>query len=118
MNHAKLEDEEDDKVRAYQGLPAEDGSDPLLVVQGTPETPATPGAGSPTSEETKRQERADYARAQALKFGKSSQEARRRGEWGSGATGGFARPRDMADRLRKDVPYKFKVKKSSWFGEF
>ncbi|KDE03257.1 hypothetical protein MVLG_06251 [Microbotryum lychnidis-dioicae p1A1 Lamole] len=78
---------------------------------------ADPNEASP--EEKKRRERAEFARAQAQKFGRDVKEAGRRGEWGTaGDEGGqFRRPKDGADRLRKNVPYKFKMKKSFW-GEF
>ncbi|GAA6022199.1 hypothetical protein JCM11491_002430 [Sporobolomyces phaffii] len=67
-------------------------------------------------EEQARRDRAEFAKQQAAKFGKDVKEASRRGEWGSGESA-FERPRDAADRLRKNIPYKYKVKKS-WWGEF
>ncbi|GAA5820062.1 hypothetical protein JCM10212_006422, partial [Sporobolomyces blumeae] len=69
-----------------------------------------------SAEEQARLDRAEFARQQAAKFGKDVKEASRRGEWGSGESA-FERPRDSADRLRKNIPYKYKVKKS-WWGEF
>ncbi|KAK4051826.1 hypothetical protein OIV83_002531 [Microbotryomycetes sp. JL201] len=65
-------------------------------------------------EELKMQERRDFAYKQAAKFSERSKEAKQRGEWGSNS---FARPKDAADKLRRNVPYKFKMKKS-WWGEF
>ncbi|GAA5935887.1 nucleobindin SSP120 [Sporobolomyces koalae] len=72
--------------------------------------------GTVSAEEQARQERASFARQQAAKFGKDVKEASRRGDWGTGESA-FERPRDAADRLRKNIPYKYKVKKS-WWGEF
>jgi len=77
--------------------------------------PAEPSS-SVSAEEQARLDRAEFAREQAAKFGKNVKEAGRRGEWGNGESA-FERPRDMADRLRKNIPYKYKLKQS-WFGEF
>ncbi|BGO90177.1 hypothetical protein NBRC10512_002570 [Rhodotorula toruloides] len=78
---------------------------------GSPET-------APTPQERARRERAQFARQQAAKFSKDVREAMKRGEWGSGQgadnKGSFARPKDAADRLRRNVPYKYKVRKT-WF---
>ncbi|KAM0788410.1 hypothetical protein ACM66B_001547 [Microbotryomycetes sp. NB124-2] len=65
-------------------------------------------------EEQKMQDRRDFAYKQAAKFSERSKEAKKRGEWGSNS---FARPKDAADKLRQNIPYKFKMKKS-WWGEF
>ncbi|GAA6002161.1 hypothetical protein JCM10207_003103 [Rhodosporidiobolus poonsookiae] len=69
------------------------------------------------AEEKARQERASAARAQAEKFAKNRREASARGEWGSQDDMVFAKPKDEADRLRRNIPYKYKMRKS-WFGEF
>ncbi|SPO30383.1 related to SSP120 - secretory protein [Ustilago trichophora] len=44
-------------------------------------------------------------------------EASRRPSYGQGEKG-FAYPKDDSDRMRKGAPYKFRVKKQSYFGEF
>ncbi|KAJ1021421.1 hypothetical protein NDA13_005462 [Ustilago tritici] len=44
-------------------------------------------------------------------------EASRRPSYGKGAKG-FAYPKDDSDRMRKGAPYKYRVKKQSYFGEF
>lgn len=116
MSHAKIEAVEDAREAEFTGIPI-DGqdapSDPLLVLQGS----ATEASSSePSSDEIARRERAEYAKAQAKKFSRASVEAASRDAWGN-ENGGFARPRDMADRLRANVPRKFKMK-SSWFGDF
>ncbi|GAA5880470.1 hypothetical protein JCM16303_005393 [Sporobolomyces ruberrimus] len=83
----------------------------------SPWTSVPPKAqGTVSAEEQARRDRAEFARQQAAKFGKDVKEAGRRGDWGSGESA-FERPRDAADRLRKNIPYKYKVKKS-WWGEF
>ncbi|GAA6031666.1 hypothetical protein JCM8097_001923 [Rhodosporidiobolus ruineniae] len=69
------------------------------------------------AEEKARQDRAAAARAQAEKFKKNAQEAARRGGWGEQDDMLFARPKDEADKMRKNVPFKFRMRKS-WFGEF
>ncbi|SCZ93043.1 BZ3500_MvSof-1268-A1-R1_Chr6-2g08424 [Microbotryum saponariae] len=90
-----------------------------VPVEGSATNKHDADAKDVSPEEKKRRERAEFARAQAQKFGRDAKEAGRRGEWGTaGDEGGqFGRPKDGADRLRKNVPYKFKMKKSFW-GEF
>lgn len=78
-----------------------------IVDDGSPET-------APTPQERARRERAQFARQQAAKFSQDAREARQRGEWGTGQAD-FARPKDAADRLRRNIPYKYKVR-TSWFG--
>ncbi|GAA5898440.1 hypothetical protein JCM5296_000433 [Sporobolomyces johnsonii] len=78
--------------------------------------PSSAASARASAEEEARRERAEFAKLQAAKFGKDVREASKRGEWGAGQ-GAFERPRDAADRLRKNIPYKYKVKKS-WWGEF
>ncbi|KWU44074.1 hypothetical protein RHOSPDRAFT_18556 [Rhodotorula sp. JG-1b] len=48
----------------------------------------------------------------AAKFSQDAREARQRGEWGTGQAD-FARPKDAADRLRRNIPYKYKVRNSA-----
>ncbi|ORY88887.1 hypothetical protein BCR35DRAFT_276524 [Leucosporidium creatinivorum] len=136
MAHEQIEAEEEERIREFQGLPV----DEELASAAHPNDPTSPDsteeglnavqqqqvlggagvvggeeAGIPSSaEEQARAERAAFAKAQAAKFGKDVKEASKRGEWGSDQ---FGKPRDAADRLRKNVPYKFKLKKS-WWGEF
>ncbi|GAA5855468.1 hypothetical protein JCM8547_007844 [Rhodosporidiobolus lusitaniae] len=69
------------------------------------------------AEEKARQERAAAARAQADKFAKNRAEASKRGAWGEDESMIFAKPKDAADRMRSNIPYKFRLKKS-WWGEF
>ncbi len=73
-----------------------------IVDDGSPET-------APTPQERARRERAQFARQQAAKFSQDAREARQRGEWGTGQAD-FARPKDAADRLRRNIPYKYKVR--------
>ncbi|SCV67869.1 BQ2448_5480 [Microbotryum intermedium] len=111
-------------------IPASEGEASTRAAAGTGDEVPVGGSGAkadvdpsaasaPSPEEKKRRERADFARAQAQKFGRDAKEAGRRGEWGTAGEEGsqFAGPKDGADRLRKNVPYKFKMKKSFW-GEF
>ncbi|TNY24458.1 hypothetical protein DMC30DRAFT_413073 [Rhodotorula diobovata] len=74
---------------------------------------------APTEQERARRERAEAARAQAAKFAREAREASARGAWAGEDQGAanFGRPKDAADRLRRNVPYKYKVR-NSWFGEF
>ncbi|BGP38669.1 hypothetical protein JCM10450v2_002619 [Rhodotorula kratochvilovae] len=78
-------------------------------------------AKAPTEQERARRERAEAARAQAAKFARDMKEASARGAWAADEQGkeqiNFGRPKDAADRLRRNIPYKYKVR-SSWFGEF
>ncbi|GAA5967392.1 hypothetical protein JCM11641_000532 [Rhodosporidiobolus odoratus] len=82
-----------------------------------PSQSALSGKEKLAAEEKARQERAAAARAQAEKFSKNAQEAQKRGGWGQKDDMLFARPKDLADKLRSNIPYKFRMKKS-WFGEF
>ncbi|GAA5898395.1 hypothetical protein JCM8208_006970 [Rhodotorula glutinis] len=82
------------------------------------------GSKAPTEQERTRRERAEAARAQAAKFARDVREASARGQYAGAEAGGakgeqvnFGRPKDAADRLRRNVPYKYKVR-NSWFGEF
>ncbi|GJN87456.1 hypothetical protein Rhopal_000405-T1 [Rhodotorula paludigena] len=72
-------------------------------------------------EERARRERAEFARLQAAKFSRDVREAGERGAWNADdankAQINFARPKDAVDRLRRNIPYKYKVR-TSWFGEF
>ncbi|GAA6051985.1 hypothetical protein JCM3770_002997 [Rhodotorula araucariae] len=78
-------------------------------------------AAAAAEQERARRERAEAARAQAAKFARDLKEAGARGAWAADENGkeqiNFGRPKDAADRLRKNIPYKYKVR-SSWFGEF
>ena len=134
MDHAHIEEVEEERVREFTGEPAEEepADDPhmsrrakedaaaaRLAFQADVQAARVAAAQNvfPSSDEVARQARAEYAKAQAVKFGKASAEAKARGAWGS-EEGGFARPRDAADRLRANIPRKFKLKSSSWWGDF
>ncbi|GAA5973752.1 hypothetical protein JCM21900_006545 [Sporobolomyces salmonicolor] len=69
--------------------------------------PSSQASARASAEEEARRERAEFAKLQAAKFGKDVREATKRGEWGAGQAA-FERPRDAADRLRKNIPYKYK----------
>jgi hypothetical protein len=118
--HEHIEAIEEARVREFQGLPAEGGDDSAAqVVLGGEGQPVESPVGSPriiSDEEKARGERMAYAIAQAKRFGHETNEANKRGDWGTEGVG-FRRPRDNADRLRRGVPYKFKASKKL-FGEF
>lgn len=131
MAHEQIEAEEEERVREFQGLPVDGdegapptpaaaaaaaaavgggdaGESPQRVFvddSGAAKSPVrSPQVGDAVSaEETARQERAAYARAQAAKFSKDAREASQRGEWGADGDA-FKRPKDAADRLRKAIP--------------
>ena len=134
MDHAHIEEEEEERVREFQGLPVEHEEphdDPhmsrrakeqanaarMAFQQDARAAQALAASALLSADELARQARADYAKAQAIKFGRASAEAKARGAWGS-EEGGFARPKDAADRLRANIPRKFKLKSSSWWGDF
>lgn len=121
MAHAHIEEEEDAKVREFTGEAAPEGHDHSA---GAAPVSNIPAGGSPafqqvfkpptpvlSREESARADRAAYARAQAAKYSRAAREAIKRGEW-SGER--FETPRDSTDRLRKAIPYKFKLKRSWW----
>lgn len=109
MKHQQIEDEEDAKVLEFQGLDAHGRPLPLMSGQqqvlNAGDSAPLDSSAKLTDEET-RQARSAAARVQADKF---STAARDRGEWGAD---GF-RARDEVDRVRKSVPYKFRMKGSS-----
>lgn len=128
MDHAHIEEVEEERVREFQGLPPEDepqddphmsrrAKDEAIAARLAIQAQAAAQIALPSSDELARQARAEYAKAQAIKFSRASAEAKARGAWGS-EEGGFARPRDSADRLRANIPRKFKLKSSSWWGDF
>lgn len=133
MDHAHLEEIEEERVREFTGeadakghhhsasmtseddLPhavfhdyAEDGS----IISNDDRGQQFPAAVPVSREEWARRERAGIAKAQAAKFGKDAREASRRGEWVNEELGSV--PKDAADRLRTNIPYKFKIRKS-WY---
>ncbi|BGP14622.1 hypothetical protein JCM10213_002210 [Rhodosporidiobolus nylandii] len=83
----------------------------------SPQNARVNGAARLAAEEKARQDRAAAARAQAEKFARNAKEANARGGWGEKDEMLFAKPKDEADKLRRNIPYKFRMKKS-WFGEF
>ncbi|KAH8921103.1 hypothetical protein BT69DRAFT_1298898 [Atractiella rhizophila] len=87
-HHEQIELEEENKVRLAQGLDALDKD----------------------GREIKGSAREHTQKILGLKEAK--QEADRRGSWGT-TRGGFGKPKDTADRLRKSVPYKYRVK-TNW----
>lgn len=126
MDHAHIEEVEEERVREFQGLPIEDEpqDDPHMSRRAKDEALAARLAIQAakiefaSADELARQARAEYAKAQAIKFGRASAEAKARGAWGSEEGGFMGRPRDQADRLRANIPRKFKLKSSSWWGDF
>lgn len=116
-HHASFAESDDDKPHAVFHDYADDGSiipsrmnEPLTqkILASIPVPQAKDGV---SREESARMIRAEIARAQAVKFGKEAREASRRGEWKNDE---FDTPKDAADRLRKSIPYKFKIRKS-WY---
>lgn len=118
--HEHIEAIEEARVREFQGLPAEGDDSAAQVVLGGEGAPTVESpVGSPrivSDEEKARGDRMAYAIAQAKRFGHETNEANKRGDWGTEGVG-FRRPRDSADRLRRGVPYKFKASRKL-FGEF
>lgn len=114
----KDEDAHNPHAEMVKPLPKKDMPPPRYNPGGGPANgqrqrtaPADDGSPemAPTQQERVRRERAQFARQQAAKFSRDAREARNRGEWGTG-NADFARPKDAADRLRSNVPYKFKVR--------
>lgn len=105
-HHQAIEAQEEELARKAQGLPslAEDPHANQQVLREAADAEAA------------RAGRVAAARSQAAKYANVKEEADRRGEWGQDGKG-FRRAKDSADRLRLNVPYKYKVKKSFW-GEF
>ncbi|EFP74734.2 uncharacterized protein PGTG_00690 [Puccinia graminis f. sp. tritici CRL 75-36-700-3] len=100
-HHEEIEVKEDELARLAQGLPADVNT---LEYRKMREEHA--------QLEQERERRVDAVRAQAAKYNSIHLEAQRRGSWN-----GFKKPVDQADRLRKNIPYKYKLRKP-FFGEF
>ncbi|QRV94909.1 calcium binding protein [Ceratobasidium sp. AG-Ba] len=108
-HHEEIERAEEERERKYEGL-AEDG------VHKAPPEPTDPNA----EPEFKAGPKYTYTRAR--KDGQvSGQHDEWKGQaavkdaWGSGEAG-YKRPKEPSDRLRKNVPYKYKFKKT--WGDF
>ncbi|EGG11472.1 uncharacterized protein MELLADRAFT_115270 [Melampsora larici-populina 98AG31] len=104
-HHQEIEAKEEELDRIAQGLPESEQTIFFKKQQA-----------KHAQEEEERAKRVEAARQQALKYGDLRGEAERRGDWGKDGLG-LRRPKDKADRLRKNVPYKYKIRKSFW-GEF
>lgn len=101
-HHDAIEAKEEALARKAQGLP--DFDPPAEGVQQV----FGDGGGEDGGHGDK-DERLAAVRSQAARFAGVQSEAARRGEWGKGGTA-FRRPRDQADRLRKNVPYKVRLR--------
>lgn len=111
LSHQKIEDEEDERTREFISDPHSHDQIPLIGEDGLALPLSGDGSANNAAriiDEAARVTRAAKARAQAQQFG---EEADKRGEWGKET---FARPKDDADRLRKAVPYKFRIRGNSW----
>lgn len=93
-HHEEIEAKEDELDRIAQGLP-ENEQTVFFKQQQAQHAEA----------EAERLRRIEAARHQAEKYGQLRGEAERRGDWGKDGMG-LRRPKDQADRLRKNVPYK------------
>ncbi|OAV97622.1 hypothetical protein PTTG_09930 [Puccinia triticina 1-1 BBBD Race 1] len=100
-HHEELEVKEDELARVAQGLPADVNT---LAYRRQRQRHA--------DLDLERERRLDAVRAQAAKYSSFHDEAQRRGSWA-----GFKKPVDQADRLRKNIPYKYKLRKP-FLGEF
>ncbi|MBW0524145.1 hypothetical protein O181_063860 [Austropuccinia psidii MF-1] len=100
-HHDEIEAKEDEMARLAQGLPPD---------ANTQEYKRQRASHAALDEE--RRLRLEAIRIRADKYSTIHDEAKRRGNWA-----GFKRPVDQADRLRRNVPYKYKIRKSFW-GEF
>lgn len=126
-HHEDIEREEEDRARKAQGLPPTDPNRPLDDQTEQPdhdEIEARMAArqqgqqvfSAGESEEAARQARAQAARQQTERLNELKKEAETRGGWGDNGEG-FKKPKDKVDRLRANVPYKFRRRSSLW-GDF
>ncbi|GAA95796.1 hypothetical protein E5Q_02453 [Mixia osmundae IAM 14324] len=130
--HEAIERAEADADLKAQGLPPTDPSKPLeeqlphdtkldevqpAADQGSQQTFQTSPNGSENAKsgESARRLRAQAADRQIQKLASDVKEASKRGAYA--ADGRFGKPRDAADRMRRNIPYKYRLK-SSWFGDF
>jgi len=128
-HHEDIEIEEENRERKFQGLPPldENGNPPAEEVAEAAEAEAEAEAELPQQEggqqvlqegaaEEKKPSgpRFDRNRKEppvTEKFKGAAQEAAGQGHWGEGE-GGFKSPRTPADRLRRNLPYKYKFRRS------
>ncbi|GJJ13161.1 hypothetical protein Clacol_007412 [Clathrus columnatus] len=137
--HEKIEADEDARERKFQGIPEDQ---PLNSAHDhehadTPQSkPEAPGGESLAPEMSQaphphddqqvfeadekhfpipQRETPPEKLPPEVKFQKAALEGRNKDEWGQG-TEGYSRPRTAADKMRKNLPYKYKFRRS--WGDF
>ncbi|KZT56086.1 hypothetical protein CALCODRAFT_497775 [Calocera cornea HHB12733] len=139
MNHEAIEIEEENRERKFQGLPPldENGNPPPEEVaereaaaaaaaanegvgeaeaeaEGKEDVPQQEGGQQVLAEGGsggKRFERGKKEPPASEKFKGAAEAAAEKGHWGEGE-GGFKPPRTPAERLRRNLPYKYKFRRS------
>ncbi|EJU02797.1 hypothetical protein DACRYDRAFT_21753, partial [Dacryopinax primogenitus] len=126
-NHEAIEIEEQNRERKFQGLPpldAHGNPPPEELAQAhtqaeadAAEPLAQPGEGQQVLQglgEEAKKPRFDRGRKEEDvhdKFSGAADEASKKEQWGEGEEG-FKRPRTPADKLRRNLPYKYKFRRS------
>jgi hypothetical protein len=138
--HEEIERKEAEKEAKFQGISVEE------AIQQHEYVPPAEGATSPTPDNNSEQAQvpiaAEHPHAEQVvpdtplqeppkpkytrvtppekqepdvKFRTAKSEAEKKGEWGSGE-GGYKSPKDASDKMRKNMPYKYKFRKN--WGDF
>jgi len=114
--HEAIELEEENKERKYKGLPeiknikeaSPDDTDP--PVAGSERPSDSPRAQKPITRETPPEKQPP-----SLKYKDAPAQAKEKPNWGEGEAG-YKRPKNAADKLRKNMPYKYRFRRS--WGDF
>ncbi|KAK2464743.1 hypothetical protein APHAL10511_003161 [Amanita phalloides] len=114
-HHEKIEQDEVERLAKFQGISVEEvlkyyGKPPAASQDETPSSdpiqPPKPKIMRVTPPEKQEP---------SVKFKNAEAEAKKKDDWGSGDAG-YVAPRDASDRLRKNLPYKYKFRRN--WGDF
>ncbi|KAJ7269338.1 hypothetical protein B0H12DRAFT_1095266 [Mycena haematopus] len=103
-HHEEIERKEAVKEAAYQGISVEE------ALAAHEEAPAQ-GSAKPKVTRVPPPEKQDPS----VKFSNAKTEAEKKGEWGSGSDG-YKPPTKPSDKMRKNLPYKYKLRRN--WGDF
>ena len=104
--HEAIELEEENKERRYKGMPEiknlkdahPEDSDPLVANSESPSDSS--GVQRPITRQTPPEKQPP-----SVKYKDAPEQAKKKPEWGEGEAG-YKRPKNAADKLRKNMPYK------------
>jgi len=111
-HHEKIEREEAERLAKFQGISVED----VLKYQNKPD-PGQDAVQDPILPPKPKITRVTPPEKQdpSIKFKDAEAAAKNKDEWGAG-NAGYVAPREPSDRLRKNLPYKYKFRRN--WGDF